>query len=408
VRPSAAEVAEKLRLAAFIENQTTIRQAVWTRAVSVLIANPKGGAGKTPTSLCLAGVLADLRGNVVVVEVSDDPGKLLFRAEHERTPDLGLGELVRDVDQIATAGQLAGYTALQSTRAHVVGTPGRRPPLDGAAVHEVMAKLDEFYSIRVMDSGNQYTSSAFVAALEATDVLVIPITAGGDAATDARLLLDELREMGGHPADLARNAVVVRLIDGRTEHGHVLSDIDRMLDLYEIENRLTIPYDQHIADRQQITFDRLANDTKEAFTALGATVVRQLQKAVAPVLSAPVRAPERAPAADPVKVPDEAADVPAPVPAATPTAPVVVPELAAEPADEESWVQCPECGASVPDAPFCSRCGHQMASELNLDKLYVRGRRAAGYAEPTEAVRNHLTPVPSTRDENADTQSARS
>ncbi len=308
MKPSAAEVAARQRRAALGENQTTIRQATWTRAVSVLVANPKGGAGKTPTSLCLAGVLASLRGNVVIVEVSDDPGKLLFRSEHERTPALGLGELVRDVDQITTAGQLAGYTAPQTTRAHVIGTPGRRAPLDGDAVGRVVAKLDEFYSIRVMDSGNQYTSSAFVAALKATDVLVIPITAGGDAATDARLLLDELRDMGGHAADLARSAVVVRLIDGRTEHGHVLADIERMLDLYEIEHRLTIPYDQHIADRQQITFDLLERDTQEAFTALGAVVVRQLQRAVAPVLSMRPRGPHRAAASAPRAEPAEPAD----------------------------------------------------------------------------------------------------
>ncbi len=245
---------------------------------------------------------------MVIVEVSDDPGKLLFRSEHERTPALGLGELVRDVDQITTAGQLAGYTAPQTTRAHVIGTPGRRAPLDGDAVGRVVAKLDEFYSIRVMDSGNQYTSSAFVAALKATDVLVIPITAGGDAATDARLLLDELRDMGGHAADLARSAVVVRLIDGRTEHGHVLADIERMLDLYEIEHRLTIPYDQHIADRQQITFDLLERDTQEAFTALGAVVVRQLQRAVAPVLSMRPRGPHRAAASAPRAEPAEPAD----------------------------------------------------------------------------------------------------
>ncbi len=308
MKPSAAEVAARQRRAALGENQTTIRQATWTRAVSGLVANPKGGAGKTPTSLCLAGVLASLRGNVVIVEVSDDPGKLLFRSEHERTPALGLGELVRDVDQITTAGQLAGYTAPQTTRAHVIGTPGRRAPLDGDAVGRVVAKLDEFYSIRVMDSGNQYTSSAFVAALKATDVLVIPITAGGDAATDARLLLDELRDMGGHAADLARSAVVVRLIDGRTEHGHVLADIERMLDLYEIEHRLTIPYDQHIADRQQITFDLLERDTQEAFTALGAVVVRQLQRAVAPVLSMRPRGPHRAAASAPRAEPAEPAD----------------------------------------------------------------------------------------------------
>lgn len=339
VKPNATEVAERVRRQTFWDNQTTIRQATWTRAVSILVANPKGGSGKTPIALLLAGVLASLRGNVVAVEVSDDPGKLLFRSEHERVPALGLGELVRDVDHITTAGQLAGYTAPQTTRAHVIGTPDRRRrlALDGDAVQKVMAKLDEFYSIRVMDSGNQYTSSAFRAAVQATDVLVIPIMGSGDSVTDALLLLDALKEDGGHPAQLARDAIVVRLIDGRTEHTHVVELADRLLAEYGITQHLVVPYDQHIADREQITFDRLADATKEAFTALGAVAVRKLQEAVEPVLSfrqGPTRhsAPEpveatvdlaaAAAASHVIKEPEPAHDTVAPAPPVTP-APLV-------------------------------------------------------------------------------------
>ncbi len=65
IKPSAAETAE---LAATAEaearrarNETTIRQATWTRAVSILVNNPKGGTGKTPTSLLLGGIIASIR-----------------------------------------------------------------------------------------------------------------------------------------------------------------------------------------------------------------------------------------------------------------------------------------------------------------------------------------------------------
>lgn len=378
MRPSTAEIAQKLREAASIENQTTIRQATWTRAVSVLVANPKGGSGKTPTSLCLADCLAAIRGNVVVVEVSDDPGKLLFRSEHELTPALGLGELVRDVESIATAGQLAGYTAPQTTRAHVVGSLDRRTALDGTAVRCVVAKLDEFYSVRVMDSGNQYTSSAFVAALEATDVLVIPIMGAGDSATDARLLLDELHERGGHAADLARNAVVVRLVDGRTEHETVLVDVERMLDLYKIEHRLTIPYDQHIGDRGQITFDLLSEDTKDAFTALAATVVRQLQQAVAPVLSRRPRGPHRSAA-------------PVELVTSLPTGPVDPEPAPARDTivEQAATVECPDCGAEqAVSARFCSVCGRQISGDLA--SIFTSAAASSSYAEGTTPINSPL------------------
>jgi hypothetical protein len=124
VSPGRAERAELDQREERARDEEVIRQATWVRAASILIANPKGGVGKTPTALLLGGVLATVRGgSVCVVEVSDDAGALAYRAEGN--PSLGLGELVRDVDTISTAGQLAGYTAPQTSYASVIGTVAR-------------------------------------------------------------------------------------------------------------------------------------------------------------------------------------------------------------------------------------------------------------------------------------------
>ena len=127
-----------------------IRQATWTRAVSILIANPKGGVGKTPTALLLGGMLAAVRGgSVCIMEVSDDPGALTFRSEG--APTRGLGELIRDAAEIRSAGQLAGYTAPQTSFAAVVGSVGPRPRLEGEDVTAVAKVIDDYFSLRVMD-----------------------------------------------------------------------------------------------------------------------------------------------------------------------------------------------------------------------------------------------------------------
>ena len=173
VRPGAAEqaatkIAEKQR-----QHEDIVRQATWTRAVGILIANPKGGVGKTPVALLLGGMLAAVRGgSVCVMEVADDPGALTFRSEG--APTRGLGELVRDASVITSAGQLAGYTAPQTSFAAVVGSIGARPRLEGTDVTTVATVIDDHFSIRVMDSGNQPSSTAFRAALDKTDILVIP------------------------------------------------------------------------------------------------------------------------------------------------------------------------------------------------------------------------------------------
>lgn len=256
--------------------EDVIRQATWTRAVSILIANPKGGVGKTPTALMLGGMLAAVRGgSVCIMEVSDDPGALTFRSEG--SPPRGLGELIRDAAEIRSAGQLAGYTAPQTSFAAVVGSVGPRPRLEGEDVTAVAKVIDDYFSLRVMDSGNQPSSTAFRAAIETTDVLVIPIFNAGDAALEAAGLLDTLRAAGGKSARLADSAIVVRLHDGRPENPQVVKRVDSILASNGVAHVHTIPYDAHIAERGQLSLAKLASPTHQAITAAAADVVAALQ-----------------------------------------------------------------------------------------------------------------------------------
>lgn len=122
--PSKAQVAAQQLEA----DRTTIRLGSWSRSVGVIVANPKGGVGKTPSALILGGVIASIRGGqTCVFEVTDDAGALAVRAEGPAAA--GLAELVRDVSAIRGAGQLAGYTAQQASYAAVIGTVHDRNPL---------------------------------------------------------------------------------------------------------------------------------------------------------------------------------------------------------------------------------------------------------------------------------------
>ena len=276
VAPGAAETAAIQAAEQLARYEETIRQATWTRAVSVLVANPKGGVGKTPTSLMLGGTLAAIRGgSVAIIEVSDDPGALTFRSEG--SPSRGLGELVADADQIRSAGQLAGYTAPQSSFAAVIGSVGWRPRLDDTAVTSVVGVVDDYFAVRVMDSGNQPSSPAFGAAVMSADILVVPIFDAGDAALEAAQLLEGLKAAGGHAADLAANAIVLRLHDGRPEHPQVVTRVDRILTSHGMTHQHSIPLDAHIAERGQLTLAKLAPATRHALTGAAADVVRTLQ-----------------------------------------------------------------------------------------------------------------------------------
>ncbi|MCU1405172.1 MAG: MinD-like ATPase involved in chromosome partitioning or flagellar assembly [Glaciihabitans sp.] len=274
--PGAAEQEEIDAGARLRRNEEIIRQATWTRAVSVLVANRKGGVGKTPVSLLLGGTLASVRGgSVCVVEVSDDPGALTFRAEGN--PRLGLGELVRSVDTVVSAGQLAGYTAPQTSFASVIGSIGDRVPLTSADVVAVSRVIDEFYSVRVMDSGNQSSSPAFTAAVGTADALVIPVLNAGDAVFEAVALLERLRAEGGRSAELANRAVIIRLTDGRPEHPQVLERINRIIAGAGAAHVFSVPYDAHIAERGQLTLGSLNPATYDVFAAAAAAIVEDLR-----------------------------------------------------------------------------------------------------------------------------------
>lgn len=276
IAPSEAEQSRFAEAEALRRHEELIRQTTWPRAVGILVANRKGGVGKTPTSILLGGTLASIRGgSVAIMEVADDPGTLTFRAEG--TPQRGIGELAADSDQIRSAGQLASYTAPQTSFASVIGTVGTRPRLDATDVLRTSAVIDQHYAIRVMDSGNQPSSSAFDGALTTTDALVIPVLNTVEAVMEATALLDLLRTSGSHSRRLADTATVLRLTDGRPESPELLAHIDQHLQANRVAQVFEIPYDTHIAQRRAITLASLAPATRAAFTRAAAGIVRTLR-----------------------------------------------------------------------------------------------------------------------------------
>jgi MinD-like ATPase involved in chromosome partitioning or flagellar assembly len=279
VPPGSAEQKHRAVQEHLAEDEGVIRRARWPRAVGILVANRKGGVGKTPTTLLLAGVLAAARrGSVCVLEVSDDPGALSFRAEG--SPPLGMGELVRDIQQITSAEQLAAYTAPQTSRASVIGSIGSRDRLSRENVLDVTRVVDRFFAIRVMDSGSQYSSPAFRAAVETADALVIPVMNAADAILEAVSLLEELRASGDAAARLADRAVFVRLSDGRPEHPQIIERVGQVLTSERLGGVFDVPYDEHIAARGQLTLRALAPETRQAFCAMAAGVIRTLESVV--------------------------------------------------------------------------------------------------------------------------------
>lgn len=274
-KPNAAELAA----AELGRARSLIRLSTWPRSVGILVANPKGGVGKTPLSLLTAGVLANIRGGgTIVLEVSDDAGALSVRSEGPAVA--GVAELLRDIAEIRGAGQLAGYIAQQTSYAAVVGTAGDREALTGEDVKRMAALTDTYYPVRVMDSGNQPSSDAFHGALEVTDILVIPVLDALPELNGAMQLLRHLHKLGGHAAGLARTAIIVRMHDGRTEDPEVRAYADQLVETAGVGGVMHVPFDPHIAQRTTLSLGGLKPATTVAITQLTAAIVSQLNAAL--------------------------------------------------------------------------------------------------------------------------------
>jgi MinD-like ATPase involved in chromosome partitioning or flagellar assembly len=278
--PSAKELDARELEASQGRFEDLIRQSTWTRAVGVAVANKKGTAGKTPLSILLGGVLAAIRGgSVAILETSDDKGQLAYRAEGD--PQLGMGELVANVSNVRTQSQLRGYTVTQTSFASVIGsTPKWRPPLTRENVLDVASIVDEHFTIRVMDTGNQYSSGPFGAVVEVSDVLVIPTMLAQDAVSEALELLEFLEHHGPDAARLARTAIVVMMSDGRPEFKPSRLKKQFMDKGIAEDHIYAVPYDAHVAERGALTLNKLAPATRQALTAIAAGVVAQTNQNV--------------------------------------------------------------------------------------------------------------------------------
>ena len=165
---------------------------------TIMVANPKGGTGKTPISLLLAGVFGEARGGgVVVVDNDENRGtavSLLLPAPADG------GGPAEAADRLE--GPEAQFTDLAYYLAHQ--TSGKYYVL--ASDESVTRKLDEevfarahrilsrFFGVIIIDSGNNEIASNWLAALDVADGLVVPAQWRQDHVVTANKMLETLRD----------------------------------------------------------------------------------------------------------------------------------------------------------------------------------------------------------------------
>ncbi|MGC4899829.1 chromosome partitioning protein [Micromonospora echinospora] len=246
----------------------------------VTVVNPKGGAGKTVAILLLAMTFGQKRGGYVLAwDNNETQGTLGMRAQqdfHART----VRDMLRDLAQFqgphGRVGDLSQYVRSQGEGMFDVlasdesATGGEM--LTAAAFAEIREVVSRFYKLIFVDTGNNVRAQNWQAAMDATDQLVVTMSARNDSAETAARMLDHLEQSGRQR--LVRQAVtVVSMPPSRKE-----IDLPAIQAHFAARTRavLLAPYERLIDTGEPLRYGQLSSATRDAWLKIAASVAEGL------------------------------------------------------------------------------------------------------------------------------------
>lgn len=238
----------------------------------IAVTSIKGGVGKTTVSTLLGLVMAENRGDrVIVLDANPDAGTLADRLTGES--HVTVRELLRDLDRINTWTEVSRYTSLAG-RLQVLASeqdPAAGDAFSREEYEHICALLDRFFNVIVTDSGTGLVHSAMEGTLKLADSLIIVGAPTVDGAGRASKTLDWLLAHGH--GSLASDAVAVLSCD-RTS---VEVDQARIREHFLARCRavVEIPHDPHLATGGRVQLSRLRPQTRAAAYELAALMADQ-------------------------------------------------------------------------------------------------------------------------------------
>ena len=248
---------------------------------NVLVANDKGGQCKTSATYCIAATAGRIRGgDVIAWDANETRGNLGFRAKKAPSARSVVDLLEEAADDFTTVegskrATLARFTRSQGDNLFTVlasdESRDRQDLVDADAFEKVNEILGRFYSLILIDTGNNHRVSHFKAALEAADQLVIPVSAGADGAHAAETMMDTFESLGY--GQLVKNAVVL-LNDSATRRGDATGIAAKFE--HRVRAIIPVPFDPALDSGDEIDFDALQPSTRAAYQEATAAIAHGL------------------------------------------------------------------------------------------------------------------------------------
>jgi MinD-like ATPase involved in chromosome partitioning or flagellar assembly len=246
----------------------------------ITVVNPKGGAGKTIASLMLAMTFGQRRGGYVLAwDNNETQGTLGMRAQqdfHARTVrdllrDLqffhGSGGRIGDLSQYVRAQGEGMFDVLASDESATAGEM-----LTAEAFADIRDVVSRFYKLIIVDTGNNVRADNWQAAIDATDQLVITMSARNDSAETAARMLDHLETSDRRR--LAQQAVTVVTLPPSRKY----VDLPGVTRHFAARTRAVhiAPYEALIDSGEPLQYGALSTGSRSAWSRIAAAVAEGL------------------------------------------------------------------------------------------------------------------------------------
>ena len=263
------------RTAAAQDADEKLLRTQFPRPVMIVIANPNGGSGKSPTAIGLGSAFGLARGaGVVVWDNHEARGTLsdrAFSAHRNSVVDMldRSESLLRADARVADIQALLNYQANGQfwvlSAAKEVGQP--ITPEQFKTIREILSR---FFSIIIVETGNSEAAPNWAEAVVNADVLLTPTKWRKDNVVTAGRMIETLTSQG---RDIVNRMIVV----GTNGPGELMPTIQSSVaNWFAPAPIIEIPTDKHLSEGAEIDWNLLQPTTRRAYQSLGAAAARMI------------------------------------------------------------------------------------------------------------------------------------
>lgn len=273
----AAELARRTDLSAI--------QRVYSRPMRVMVAQPLGGVGKTMCSVGIGSTFGIHSGQHAIVWDNNEMMGTLGVRTNANGSTRTVWDLLNVLEKFETIearkGDFSYYTRHQGKNQFSVlasdEDPDRMKSIGAEEFNRIHTVVSRFYDTIVLDTANNTRSENWLACIDVTDQLVIPVRLQRNAVVSALRMIEQLESMSertGNPhyKYLVANAVVIVTQGGGAKVSAAdQSDLRAQLDS-TVRSILDVPYDAALDNGSIIDWQLVGDPARRAFERVTAEI----------------------------------------------------------------------------------------------------------------------------------------